>query len=183
MTLPRVEGTFLSDYGALGEFGMRAFSGWLAGRKTYLLAGLVGLVVAAAVFFGQMTPDRAYVVLLFATAGFAVTFRSAIETHHAEVIAALMDVGQLGIAVRHGDKAAEEVVVQDLAQQGIKFASGGLVPPTPATLVGEIAPEVVEAAPVPASVPVVKAKMQNGGPAQAIQNAAAANAATAEAKS
>jgi hypothetical protein len=144
---------------------MRAFSGWLAGRKTYLLAGLVLAVVALAVFSGQMTPDRAYTVLLFATAGFAVTFRSAIETHHTEVIAALMDVGQLGIAVRHGDKKAEEAVVQDLAQQGINFASGGLVWSTPAPLVSEAStvPVLVQAPPVQ--------EWQNGGPAEAMKNA------------
>jgi hypothetical protein len=108
---------------------MTAIWGWLAGRKTYILAGLVVLTILVLVFLGRLTPEAAYTIALTALAGFAVTFRSALADHQAQVISVLMDVGQLGVAVRTGNRAGELAVAQDLAKQGIALVEQ---PPEPA---------------------------------------------------
>lgn len=102
--------------------------GWLAGRKTYILAGLVVLTILVLVFCGMLTPEAAYTVALVALAGFAVTFRSALADHQAQVISVLMDVGNLGAAVRGHNKEGELAAAQDLAKQGIGLVE---LPPEP----------------------------------------------------
>lgn len=90
---------------------MRAIWGWLAGRKTYILAGGVLLVLLALVYLGRLTPETAALVISFAVPLFALTFRSALGSHQAQVLAVLTDVAAVGYAVRLHDKAAVQVSV------------------------------------------------------------------------
>jgi hypothetical protein len=102
----------------------------LAGRKTYLLAGLLVLTVVVLVFFGKLTPETALAVALVFAGLISASFRSAIEQHHAEVVNLLIDVAEVGVAVRSHNKAAEVSAAEGLAEQGIAVAaSAGLLEP------------------------------------------------------
>lgn len=77
---------------------MRAIWGWMAGRKTYLLAGGVLSVLLALVFLGRLTPDVGVGLVTVAVCGFGGTFRHALERHQQEEIAILRRIAQAGAA-------------------------------------------------------------------------------------
>ena len=91
---------------------MTAIWGWLAGRKTYILAGIVILIVLALVFFGRLTPTMAAAIAVFALCGFSITFRSALHNHQAQVIAIFQKIADAGgqIHIRNSVVAREDIL-------------------------------------------------------------------------
>ena len=96
---------------------------WLSGKKTYLLAALLVVTVLFLVFLGRLTPVAAMTVALVFAGLLSASFRSAIAEHQAQLIAVLMDVGQLGVAARNHDKAAELAAAQGLAKDAAAAAA------------------------------------------------------------
>lgn len=101
---------------------MRSISGWLAGRKTYLLAGVVILALLALVFLGKLTPDTGVALVTFAVAGFGVTFRHALQRHQDEEIALLRGIAQAGVDVAAHNAPAALAVAETELPQGVKLA-------------------------------------------------------------
>ena len=91
--------------------------GRLSGKKTYLVAALLTISVLVLVFLGKMTPAAAMSVGLMAAAAFGVTFRSAIEQHHQELMVMLLEVADAGKEVAaHNLAAAEPDAVKLIGQ-------------------------------------------------------------------
>lgn len=65
---------------------LKTVFGWLAGRKTYLLALLLVVVTVTLVATNKLTPENGVVLLLLFSAGFAATFRDALERHQAQSV-------------------------------------------------------------------------------------------------
>jgi len=100
---------------------MRSISGWLAGRKTYLLAGVLVSVLLTLVFLGKLTPEIAAGLSTLAVGGFAVTFRSALERHQAEEVELLRDIALAGsMAVAHNALGALKIA-QQAVPQGVQL--------------------------------------------------------------
>lgn len=79
----------------------------MAGQKTYLLSGAVvgGLLVC--LFERRLTPGAALQIVLFAAPLYAVTFRSALERHNAQVLCLLKEIAAAGVMhATHQDRAA-----------------------------------------------------------------------------
>jgi len=96
---------------------MRTIWRWMAGRKTYLVAGMVLLTLVALVFLGRLTPDTGVALVTLAAAGFAATFRAALERHQKEEIALLQSIALAGAAaaahnVPGAIRAAEAAIPQ-----------------------------------------------------------------------
>lgn len=115
----------LREFGASGIRVMGSFLKILEGRKTYLLAGGVLLAVVVLVFLGVVSPSNG--VAIVTVAGFACTFRSAIQSHHVSEVALLTDIAAAGVAYRdHNQKAlaaAGSAAIEDgtvLAQEVAK---------------------------------------------------------------
>lgn len=104
------------------------FWGWIAGQKTYLLSGVVlgGLLVC--LFEGRLTPQTALRIVVCAVPLYAITFRSALERHNAQVLCVLKEIAAAGVMhATHQDRAA-------MAQLETAVADG-------CQLAGEIAQE------------------------------------------
>lgn len=101
---------------------MRAIWGWLAGRKTYLLSGVVILTLLVLVFLGKLTPDSGAELLIFAVGIFAVAFRNVLQRHHAEAVAILEGVAQAGTAVAARNGAEMVAIAKVTVPQGVKLA-------------------------------------------------------------
>jgi hypothetical protein len=98
--------------------------GWMAGRKTYLLAGAVCLVAGVLVFFHKLTPATALTVALFALGGFAATFRAALQTHHDQSLLVLQDVAAVGAAVAtHHTASTIDPLLLNAAKDSYTLAS------------------------------------------------------------
>jgi len=101
---------------------------WAAGKKTYLASAFLLAVLVLLVNYGKLTPELALDILVFAAPCFAATFRSAIETHHAQVLAVLEEIAQIGADVR---LHRPDVLAVD-AEALVKLAGPVLVPsPSP----------------------------------------------------
>ena len=89
-----------------------AFRDWMAGKKTYLLAGVILLVAAMLGLRDELTPETATFLLVVSVPGFAVTFRSALMRHHQEELMILEELAETGAAVaaRNLPAAVEDVV-------------------------------------------------------------------------
>lgn len=101
---------------------MTAFRGWMAGKKTYLLAGGVILVLLVLVGLGRLTPETGTALLVFAACGFGVTFRAALQRHQAEEIAILKGIAQAGAAVAKHDVPGAIRIAVGVAPQGMQLA-------------------------------------------------------------
>lgn len=101
---------------------MRAIWGRMAGRKTYLLAGLVILAMFALVFMGRLTPETGGALMTLAAAGFAATFRDALERHQKEEIALLKTIAQAGAAAAAHNVAGALAAAEDALPQGVALA-------------------------------------------------------------
>jgi hypothetical protein len=96
---------------------------WLAGKKTYILAAVVFVVVIGLVFFGRLTPAVATSVVLFALPLFAATFRSTMERHHDEVVDILTEVAIAGAATAaHNSSGALKAGVA-IVEDGARLAT------------------------------------------------------------
>lgn len=100
---------------------MRRFLGWMDGRKTYLLSGVLVAGVVALVFAGQISPAEA--VSWIIAAAFAFGFRSVLEKHHDEILAALFAIAEGGEAYRARDKTALAAAADAAIQDGAALAS------------------------------------------------------------
>jgi hypothetical protein len=101
---------------------MKAFWGWMAGRKTYIMAGLVLAVTFTLVFLQRLTPTTAFAVVMFAVSGFAATFRSALQRHQAESVAILIDIAAAGKAAAGHNSVALGGSLMQAAQDSGKLA-------------------------------------------------------------
>jgi hypothetical protein len=101
---------------------MRSIWGWMAGRKTYLLAGGVIFVLLTLVFLGRLTPETGIVLVSFAVCGFGVTFRHALERHHDEAIAVLRGVALAGEAAAVHNVPGALQAAEATLPQGVKLA-------------------------------------------------------------
>jgi hypothetical protein len=68
----------------------------LEGKKTYILAVLLGVVLLILVFLGKLTPGLAVEIVIGFAPGFAATFRDAIEKNQSQIVAVLTDVAKAG---------------------------------------------------------------------------------------
>jgi len=68
----------------------------LAGKKTYLLSGLLVVTVLVLVFLGRLTPETALTVALVFAGLLSASYRSAIEQHHQEVLSLLYLISETG---------------------------------------------------------------------------------------
>jgi len=75
--------------------------GFLVGRKTYILAGVLCLATAVLVYTGRLTPTVALGTLLIALGGFAATFRNALQRHQEDSLRLLADIAAVGVAVKN----------------------------------------------------------------------------------
>jgi hypothetical protein len=100
---------------------MTAFRGWMAGKKTYALAGGVILVLLVLVALGRLTPETGTGLLVFAACGFGVTFRSALQRHQAEEIAILKGIAQAGVALTKHDVPGAIRTAMAVAPQGMQL--------------------------------------------------------------
>ena len=114
---------FLSEFGRIGEGILRGFSDWLAGRKTYLLAGVTILVLLFLVFLGKLTPESGCVLVAFAVSGFAVTFRHALERHHQAEVSLLLDIATAGLAYRQHNRGALASAAEAALHDGTGLAT------------------------------------------------------------
>ena len=94
-------------------------AGWLAGRKTYLVAGVIVAVTVALVFFGRLTPTTASEILVFGVSAFAVTFRSALQRHQDEVLMLLTLAAKAGEAAAAHNSAAAGAAGLQVVKQGV----------------------------------------------------------------
>ena len=101
---------------------MRAFLSWMAGRKTYLMAGVVFLATVTLVFLGRLNPTTASAVVLFAISGFAATYRSALARHQEEEIAILVTIANAGKAAAARNSPALISAATQVVEQGTKLA-------------------------------------------------------------
>lgn len=101
---------------------MTAIRGWLAGKKTYLLAGVVVLALLVLVAMGRLTPETGAGLLVFAAAGFGITFRAALARHQAEVVAILQGTVKIGSAVAAHNVPGAIQAAESLAPQGVQLA-------------------------------------------------------------
>ena len=95
---------------------------WLAGKKTYLLAGLLVVTVLVLVWVGKLTPETALTVALVFAGLLSAIFRSAIEQHQAQVLQALAAVAEAGVDARAGNKAAAVAVLKSEASAAEQLA-------------------------------------------------------------
>lgn len=96
---------------------------WAKGKKTYLLAGLLVMVALVLVFVGKLTPQLAFMLLLMALAGFAVTFRLALARHSDQVLQFLTSVAAVGVAARKHDREAELAAAESAALTGAELGA------------------------------------------------------------
>jgi hypothetical protein len=94
----------------------------MAGKKTYLLAGGVVLVLLSLVAAGRLTPATGPALLVFTAAGFGVTFRAALQRHQAEVVAILQGTVQIGAAVASHNVSGAVKAAEAIAPQGMELA-------------------------------------------------------------
>lgn len=95
---------------------------WMAGRKTYLVAGTVLFALAVLVFLAKLTPDAGVGLVTVAVCGFGATFRHALERHQREEIAILSGIAEAGRwTIAHNVPSAAEAIVATLPQ-GVKLA-------------------------------------------------------------
>jgi hypothetical protein len=109
---------------------MKVWIGWLEGKKTYILAGAVCLVVLVLVYLGRLTPTTAMAIALLALGGFAATFRAALAAHQEDLLDLLQAVAATGVAVaahnsgaalKAGAAAVEDGArVEQEIEQGVK---------------------------------------------------------------
>jgi hypothetical protein len=100
---------------------MTAFRGWMAGKKTYLLAGGVILVLLVLVALGRLTPETGTALLVFAACGFGVTFRAALQRHQEEEIAILKGIAQAGAALATHNVPGALRAAESIAPQGMQL--------------------------------------------------------------
>jgi hypothetical protein len=120
--MPRVADIFMREFELSGEGRLRGIWGWMEGRKTYALAGIVFLAVLGLTFAGRLTPSTASTVALFAVSGFAMTFRSALGRHQAEQLAILQEIAAAGLAARQHNRPAAVASLVQAAEQGAQLA-------------------------------------------------------------
>jgi hypothetical protein len=101
---------------------MRSISEILAGRKTYLVAGGVILVLLGLVFFGRLTPELAVGLLTSAVCGLGITFRSALARHQAEEIEILRDIALAGTMVVAHNAVGALKIAQQALPEGVQLA-------------------------------------------------------------
>lgn len=78
---------------------MSEIRGWMAGKKTYLLAAGILLVGLGLLLTGKLTPATASGLILFAACAFPVTYRAALERHQKDTLAALQQIALVGASV------------------------------------------------------------------------------------
>ena len=100
---------------------MRTISGWLRGRKTYLLAGGLLTVTLGLVFTGRLTVSSAMSLGLIAAAGFPATFRAALAQHHDDELALIEAVAATGVGVAAHNLVAAESSGAEALRAGIKL--------------------------------------------------------------
>jgi len=100
---------------------MRSIWGWMVGRRTYLLAGVVILALLVLVFLGRLTPDTGVALLTFAAGVFAVAFRSVLQRHHAEAVAILKGVADAGAAAAAHNGAEVIAIAKTTVPEGVKL--------------------------------------------------------------
>ncbi|WP_162538774.1 hypothetical protein [Granulicella sp. WH15] len=105
----------------------------MAGKKTYLLAGVLLLAAIALLLTGQLTPTSAMTLLLVGAFGFPVTFRSAIKRHEQDVLTILQQIALAGVYMRsHNSAGAEGALKQSLGDAvtlGRELQSEGVTGP------------------------------------------------------
>ena len=95
---------------------------WLAGRRTYILAGLIVSTAVLLVFLGELTPETASAIALIALGGFAASFRAALDRHQAETIQVLREVALAGMEMSARNVPALIAATSQAVQDGAKLA-------------------------------------------------------------
>jgi len=101
---------------------------WLSGKKTYILAAVMFLVLIVLLALGRLSVELAFEVLVFAAPCFAATYRDALQTHHSQVMDVLLDAVDAGVALRAHNYAA----IEGIALKAAPDAESLVVALTPA---------------------------------------------------
>lgn len=100
---------------------MRSIWGWLAGKKTYFVAGFT--VLGAAAGYVTSTLDLTQTMALLSLAGGLVGIGDKLERHHAQTVCLLNDLASLTQAVASKDPKSAVSAVAKSAIDGADLAS------------------------------------------------------------
>jgi hypothetical protein len=96
---------------------------FLAGKKTYLLAGTLLLIALGLLLAGRMSPTAVLFLVSVAVCGFPATFRQALARHQQEELELLEEIAQTGAALMAHNMKVAAAMGELAALDGAHLAS------------------------------------------------------------